>query len=79
MIKFNQHVRQKPHIVLNTDLQKKAKNSFEKDLLKLMNNVALEKAMENVREHRDVELVTTKRRRNYLMSEPDYHSTKFFT
>ena len=44
-----------------------------------MNNAALEKAMENVREHRDVELVTTKRRRNYLMSEPDYHSTKFFT
>ena len=43
-----------------------------------MNNAALEKAMENVREHRDVELVTTKRR-NYLMSEPDYHSTKFFT
>ena len=59
--------------------RKKAKNSFEKDLLKLMNNAALEKAMENVREHRDVELVTTKRRRNYLMSEPDYHSTKFFT
>ena len=64
---------------MNTDLQKKAKNGFEKDLLKLMNNAALEKAMENVREHRDVELVTTKRRRNYLMSEPDYHSTKFFT
>ena len=64
---------------MNTDLQKKAKNGFEKDLLKLMNNTALEKAMENVREHRDVELVTTKRRRNYLMSEPDYHSTKFFT
>ena len=79
MIKFNQHVRQKPHIVLNTDLQRKANNSFEKDLLKLMNNAALEKAMENVREHRDVELVTTKRRRNYLMSERDYHSTKFFT
>ena len=79
MIKFNQHVRQKPHIVLNTDLQRKANNGFEKDLLKLMNNAALEKAMENVREHRDVELVTTKRRRNYLMSERDYHSTKFFT
>ena len=79
MIKFNQHVRQKPHIVLNTDLQRKANNGFEKDLLKLMNNAALEKAMENVRENRDVELVTAKRRRNYLMSERDYHSTKFFT
>ena len=35
--------------------------------------------MENVRKHRDIELVTTKRRRNYLVSEPNYHTTKFST
>ena len=35
--------------------------------------------MENVRKHRDIKLVTTERRRNYLVSEPHYHFTKFFT
>ena len=35
--------------------------------------------MENVRKHRDIKLVTTEKRRNYLVSEPNYHSTKFFS
>ena len=35
--------------------------------------------MENVRKHRDLKLVTTERRRNYLVSEPSYHTTKSFT
>ena len=35
--------------------------------------------MENVRKHRHVKLGTTERRRNYLVSEPNYHTTKFFT
>ena len=35
--------------------------------------------MENVRKHRDIKLVTTKRRRNFLVSEPNYHTKKFFT
>ena len=43
-----------------------------------MNNVVFGKTMKNVRKHRDIKLVTTKRRRNYLVSEPDYHITKFF-
>ena len=34
--------------------------------------------MENVRKHRDIKLVTTERRRSYLVSEPNYHTTKFF-
>ena len=37
------------------------------------------KIMENVRKHRDIKLAPTKRRRNYLISEPSYHKTKFFT
>ena len=44
-----------------------------------MNNAVFGKTMENVRKHRDIKLVTTERRRNYLVSEPDYHTTKFFT
>ena len=35
--------------------------------------------MENARKHRDIKLVTTESRRNYLVSEPNYHTTKFFT
>ena len=35
--------------------------------------------MENVGKHRDIKLVITERRRNYLLSEPNYHTTKFFT
>ena len=37
------------------------------------------KTMENVRKHKDIKLVATERRRNYLKSEPSYHTTKFFT
>ena len=44
-----------------------------------MNNVVFEKAMKNVRKHKDIKLVTTERRRNYLVSQPNYHTTKFFT
>ena len=38
----------------------------------------LEKAMENVRKHRNIKVVTTEGERNYLVSEPNYHTTKFF-
>ena len=44
-----------------------------------MINAVFGKTMENLRKHRDIKLVTTERRRNYLVSEPSYHITKFFT
>ena len=67
------------YIDINTDLRKKAKNEVENIFFKLMNNSVFGKAMENVRKHRDIELVITEGRRNYLISEPNCHTTKFFT
>ena len=61
---------------MNTELRKQAKNDFEKDFFKLMNNSVLGKTMENVRKHRDIKLVKTYKRRDPLVSEPNYHTTK---
>ena len=44
-----------------------------------MNNAVFGKTMENVRKHRDIKLVTTNKRRNQLVSEPNYHTTKWFS
>ena len=44
-----------------------------------MNNSIFRKTMKNVRKHRDIKLVTRERRRNYLVSESNYHTTKVFT
>ena len=62
---------------MNTDLRKIAKNDFENIFFKLMNNEVFGKTMENVRKHRDIKLLTTESRRNYLVLEPNYHTTKF--
>ena len=64
---------------MSTDLRKKAKNEFEKNFLKLMNNSFFRKTMENVRNHRDIKLVTSDKRRRLLVSEPNYHSHKKFS
>ena len=79
VIQFNQEVWSKEYIDMNTELRKKAKNDFEKDFFKLMNNSVFGKTMENVRKHRDIKLVTTDKRRNQLVSEPNYHEIKVFS
>ena len=64
---------------MNTKLRTTAKNDSEKDFLKLMNNSVFGKTMENVRKHIDIKLVATGKRRNQLVSEPNYHTAKWFS
>ena len=64
---------------MNTEYRMNAKNDFDKDFFKPMNNAVFGKTMENVRKHRDIKLVTNGTKRNKLVSEPNYHTTKWFS
>ena len=59
---------------MNIKLRKKVKNNFEKDFFKLMNIASFGRKCEKT-----IKFVTTERRRHYLISESNYHTTKFFT
>ena len=74
VIEFNQKAWLKPYIDMNTELRKLARNDFEKDLFKLMNNSVFGKTMENIRKHRDIKLVTTDKKRSKLVSEPNFYA-----
>ena len=79
IIEFNKEAWLKPYIDMNTELRKLAKNDFEKDLFKLMNNPVFGKTMENIRKHRDIKLVTTDKKRSKLVSEPNYHTINYIS
>ena len=77
IIEFNQKAWLKPYIDMNTELKKLAKDDFEKDLFNLMNNSVFGKTMENIRKHRNIKLVATDKKRNKLVSEPNYHTINY--
>ena len=64
---------------MNTKSRKEAKNEFEKDFFKLMNNSVFGKTIENVSKHRDFKLATTNEKRNKLVLEPNYPTAKHFS
>ena len=64
---------------MNTKYRKEAKNDLEKDGFKLMNNSVFGKPLENARNHRDIRLVISDKRRKRLVSEPNYYSHKTFS
>ena len=79
IIEFNQKAWLKSYIDMNTELRKLAKDDFEKDLFKLMNNAVFGKTMENIRKHRNIRIVTTDKKRNKLVSEPNYHTINYIS
>ena len=59
---------------MNTELRTGAKSKFEIGFFKLKNNSVFGKTSENQRNHKDIKLVSSDKRRKSLVSEPDYHS-----
>ena len=75
--RFNKKTWLQSYIDMNTELRKMQEMILKK-IFKLMNNAVFGKTMENMSKHRDIKVVTTETSRNYLLSEPNYHTTNFF-
>ena len=75
-IKFVECDFLKPYIDMNTNLRTQAKNNFEKDFFKLMNNSVFGKTMENIRNRVNIKLTTTGEQFKKLTAKPNYESRK---
>ena len=78
-IEFNQSAWLKKYIDMNTELRRLAKNNFEKNFFKLMNNAVFGKMIENVRKRCEIKLIVTEQHRKKLVSEPNYKSRIAFS
>ena len=78
-IKFNESPWLEKYISLNTKLRTKAKNEFEKNFFKLMNNSVFGKTMENIRNRVDIKLVNNKKQAEKLSAKPNYKHCNIFS
>ena len=78
VIEFNQNAWLAPYINFNTELRKKAKNDFEKDFFKLMNNSVFGKTMENITKHKNIKLVTNEKAYLRNVMKPNFKSGVLF-
>ena len=69
----------KSYIMLNTRLRTAAKNEFEKDFFKLMNNSVFGKAMENIRNHKNIKLVASEKKYKKYVMKPNFEDSRAFT
>ena len=77
-IKFNQSCWMEPYIRKNTELRKEAKNDFEKDFFKLMNNSVFGKTIENIRKRQNVKLIDDRKKALKLSSKPNFDRATIF-
>ena len=78
-IKFEESQWLKKYIAFNTDLRTVAKNEFEKDFFKLMNNSVFGKTMENIRNRVDIKLVNDKKQAEKLSAKPNFNHCNIFS
>ena len=79
VIEFEQSAWLAPYIDFKAELRTKAKNDFEKDFCKLMNNAVFGKTMENIRKHKDIKLVTNEKAYLRNVMKPNFKSGVLFS
>ena len=81
VIGFNQEAWLNIYVDMNAEIRKKTRNHFEREFFNLINNVEFGKPLKNLRNHRNIKLVTTdkKKKRKTLVSEPNDHKAKCFS
>lgn len=78
-VKFEESNWMEPYIMLNTNLRQNAKNPFEKDFFKLMNNSVFGKTIENIRNRVDIKLVSTEKQVRKLSSKINFEKATIFS